>query len=112
VYTYLCYAACAAVLAVTCGVQGLGLLDDVFSPVVIGLLLAVFSTILGHSIFSWCLKFFSPSFVSAAKLCEPVVASILAVFLFGEVPTLMQLAGGILILGGLYAYSRVEGGKQ
>ncbi len=112
VYTYIVYAACAAVLVAVCLAGDLRLWAYGMRPVIIGALLAVFSTILGHSIFSWCLKFFSPSFVSAAKLCEPVVASILAAFLFGEVPTLMQLAGGALILGGLYAYSRIENGKE
>ena len=68
-------------------------------PVIVGLLLAVFSTILGHSVFSWCLKYFSPSFVSASKLCEPIVAAVLAGFLFGELPVLLQIAGGALILG-------------
>ena len=75
VYTYLVYTACAAVLVVTCFVQGYGLFDYGLSAVIVGLLLSVFSTFLGHSIFSWCLKYFSPSFVSASKLCEPVVAS-------------------------------------
>ena len=77
-------------------------------PMVVGLLLSVFSTILGHSIFSWCLKYFSPSFVSASKLCEPVVAAVLAGFLFGEIPGLLQLLGGALILGGVLYYSRLE----
>lgn len=108
VYTYLVYTACAAVLAAACLVQGLGLFDYGPSPVIVGLLLAVFSTILGHSIFSWCLKFFSPSFVSASKLCEPVVAAVIASFLFGEVPGALQLLGGILILGGVLFYSRLE----
>lgn len=108
VYTYIVYTACAAVLLVTCLVQGTGLLDYGGSPIVVGLLLAVFSTILGHSIFSWCLKYFSPSFVSASKLCEPVVAAILAGFLFGEIPTILQLAGGVLILGGVLYYSGIE----
>ena len=108
VYTYLVYSACAAVLVVTCFVQGQGLLDYGISAVIVGLLLAIFSTILGHSIFSWCLKFFSPSFVSASKLCEPVVAAILAGFLFGEQIRPLQLVGGVLILGGVYCYSRIE----
>ena len=108
VYTYLVYTACGAVLMILCMVQGYGLFSFGFSAVVVGLLLAVFSTILGHSIFSWCLKFFSPSFVSASKLCEPVVAAILAGFLFGEVPTELQLLGGGLILGGVFYYSRLE----
>ena len=108
VYTYLVYTACGAVLMILCMVQGYGLFSFGFSAVIVGLLLAVFSTILGHSIFSWCLKFFSPSFVSASKLCEPVVAAILAGFLFGEVPTALQLLGGGLILGGVLYYSRLE----
>lgn len=108
VYTYIVYSACGAVLLGTCFVQGTGLMDYGSSAVVVGLLLAVFSTILGHSIFSWCLKYFSPSFVSASKLCEPVVAAILAGFLFGEVPTLLQLLGGGLILGGVVYYSGIE----
>lgn len=108
VYTYLVYTACGAVLMILCMVQGYGLFSFGFSAVIVGLLLAVFSTILGHSIFSWCLKSFSPSFVSASKLCEPVVAAILAGFLFGEVPTALQLLGGGLILGGVFYYSRLE----
>ena len=108
VYTYLVYSGCAAVLVVTCFVQGQGLLDYGISAVIVGLLLAILSTILGHSIFSWCLKYFSPSFVSASKLCEPVVAAILAGILFGEGLKPLQVVGGILILGGVYCYSRIE----
>lgn len=108
VYTYIVYAACALVLVIMCTIQGTSLFAYGISPVIVGFLLAIFSTILGHSIFSWCLKYFSPSFVSASKLCEPVVAAILAGFLFGEIPTLVQLAGGILILGGNYYYSQIE----
>ncbi len=108
VYTYLVYTACAVVLLVLCASQKAGLLDYGLSPVVVGLLLAFFSTILGHSIFSWCLKYFSPSFVSASKLCEPVVAAVLAGFLFGEYPGVLQMMGSALILSGVYGYSRLE----
>ena len=108
VYTYMVYAACAAVLVATCLVQGHHLFAYGWSAVIVGGLLAVFSTILGHSIFSWCLKYFSPSFVSASKLCEPVVAAIMAGFLFGELPGWLQMIGGALILGGVLWYSRLE----
>lgn len=108
VYTTMVYAVCAAVLVVACLVQGQGLFAYGLSPVWVGLLLAVFSTILGHSVFSWCLRFFSPSFVSASKLCEPVAAALLAVPLFGEIPAPLQLVGGGLILGGVLWYSRLE----
>ena len=108
VYTYLVYAACALVLVLTCLAQDQKLLGYGLSPVLVGLLLAVFSTLLGHSIFSWCLKYFSPAFVSASKLCEPVVAAILAAILFAELPGALMLLGGALILGGVLYYSRLE----
>ena len=108
VYTYMVYTACAAVLVVTCVAQGSNLVGYGWSAIIVGLLLAVFSTILGHSIFSWCLKYFSPSFVSASKLCEPVVAAVFAGFLFGELPGWLQVTGGLLILGGVLWYSKLE----
>ena len=108
VYTYMVYTACAAVLTATCMLQGHRLFGYGPSPIIVGALLAVFSTLLGHSIFSWCLKFFSPSFVSASKLCEPVAAAMMAAFLFGEIPVPLQILGGALILGGVCWYSRIE----
>ena len=108
VYTFVVYTACAAALLITCGVQGYDLLGYGLSPVTVGLLLALFSTILGHSIFSWCLKYFSPAFVSASKLCEPVAAAVLAGFLFGEIPGWLQIVGGVLVLAGVLWYSRNE----
>lgn len=108
VYTYLVYTACAAMLLVMCLVQGQSMTAYGMQTVLIGLLLALFSTILGHSVFSWCLKYFSPSFVSASKLCEPVVSATMAAFLFGEIPAALQLAGGMLILGSVFYYARLE----
>lgn len=107
-YTYVVYISCAVTLLIVTLVQGFDLFGFGLSAIVVGLLLSVCSTILGHSIFSWCLKYFSPSFVSASKLCEPVVAAILAVFLFGEIPGVLQIVGGVLIIGGVYLYSRIE----
>ena len=112
VYTFVVYVSCAAVLLLFCFAQGDRLFGYGISGILVGFLLAVFSTILGHSIFSWCLKYFSPSFVSASKLCEPVVAAILAGFLFGESPAALQLLGGALILGGVLYYSRLEKKNQ
>lgn len=108
VYTYVVYSACAFVLVLTCMVQGYALFDYGISAIIVGALLAIFSTILGHSIFSWCLKYFSPTFVSASKLCEPVVAAIFAGILFGEVPAIPVFVGGAMILGGVLYYSKIE----
>lgn len=107
-YTYVVYTVCAAALLLIAVFQGQTLFGYGSSAIIVGLLLAVFSTLLGHSIFSWCLKYFSPAFVSASKLCEPVAASIMAALLFGEMPAYMQILGGVLIIGGVLYYSRIE----
>lgn len=108
IYTFIVYLFSAVTLVLITLFQGCSLTGYGASGIVVGLLLAVFSTILGHSIFSWCLKFLSPTFVSASKLCEPVVVALFAVFLFGEIPGILQIAGGLVILGGVLYYSRLE----
>ena len=108
VYTYIVYVSCMVVLLATCLIQGHNIFGFGISAPVVGLLLSLFSTILGHSIFSWCLKYFSPSFVSASKLCEPVVSAIIAMFIFSEIPTFLQIAGAVLVFGGVLFYSFVE----
>lgn len=108
VYTYIVYCFCALSLAIAAIFTSTPMWGYGNSSIWVGLLLAVFSTLLGHSIFSWCLKYMSPAFVSTAKLCEPVVASLFAVALFGEIPSLLQCLGGAVILGGVIYYSRVE----
>ena len=107
-YTWVVYVTCAAALLILCALRGEPLTGWGISAPLVGALLAVFSTVLGHSIFSWCLKYFSPSFVSASKLCEPVVAAVLAAFLFGELPTALQILGAALILGGVLYYAKLE----
>ena len=98
----------ALALGLATAFSGLAFTGYGVRSVVVGLLLSVCSTLLGHSIFSWCLKFFSPSFVSASKLCEPVAAAVFALFLFREVPALQQIAGGVVTIGGVLLYSQVE----
>lgn len=108
VYTYIVYVFCALALGLATAASGLTFTGYGMRSVVVGLLLSVCSTLLGHSIFSWCLKFLSPSFVSASKLCEPVLAAVFALFLFGEIPAFLQIAGGMVTIGGVLLYSQVE----
>ena len=68
--------------------------------------MALCCTIGGHTVYSWALKFLSPSFVSTVKMMEPVFASIWGLFLFGEVPGLLVIVGSIFVIGGIALYSR------
>ncbi len=112
VYTFLTYLACLAALLVMALASHTPLVGYGGQEILIGLALAVLCTLMGHSLFSWCLKFLSPAYVSAVKLCEPVVSGLLAVPLFGEIPTLLQLGGMALVLGSVLLYTRAESGPK
>lgn len=108
IYTFLTYLACFLTLLVMAIVSGTPLAGYGGREWLIGLGLAVLCTLMGHSLFSWCLKYLSPAYVSAVKLCEPVFSGAMAVPLFGEMPTPVQLLGAAIILGAVLLYTWAE----
>ncbi len=69
------------------------------------ILLAFIPQLIGHSTFNWALGFLSASLVSVAFMAEPVGTIILALIVFGETPLIPELAGGALILVGIFVVS-------
>lgn len=108
IYTFLTYVFCFLALLVMAAGSGTPLVGYGGREWLIGLGLAVLCTLMGHSLFSWCLKYLSPAYVSAAKLCEPVFSGALAVPLFGEIPAPLQLLGAVLVLGAVLLYTKAE----
>ena len=108
IYTFLTYLACFLTLLIMALASGTPLVGYGAREWLIGLGLAVLCTLMGHSLFSWCLKFLSPAYVSAVKLCEPVFSGALAGPLFGEIPTPVQLLGAVIILGAVLLYTWAE----
>lgn len=72
------------------------------------LLLALFPQLLGHSSFNWALGFLPVAYVTVAVISEPIGASILALFLFGEIPTAVTLLGSTFIIAGLVVAGRAR----
>ncbi|NGQ94830.1 DMT family transporter [Brevibacillus sp. SYP-B805] len=68
--------------------------------------LALFPTLLGHTLFNWAIKWLSTSTISMSILGEPVGTAILAYFILGEVLSLPQWIGGAVILGGIFLFIR------
>lgn len=64
-------------------------------------LLALVSQLVGHTSMNYSLRFLDPTFVATVILLEPVVASILAMFIFSEVPGLLTAAGALVLLVGV-----------
>ena len=64
--------------------------------------LGVVPTIIGHNAIYYSVKYVPPTVVSAFPLGEPVIATILAFFIFGEYISLIIYIGGTVTLFGLY----------
>lgn len=107
-YTFLVYGTAALALALFCAAARLPVVGYEPRNYALGLGLALCCTLLGHSIFSWGLKYLPATFISTAKLGEPVFATVLGIFLFGQIPALQQIVGAVIILGGLYLYTAVQ----
>jgi drug/metabolite transporter (DMT)-like permease len=71
--------------------------------------LAIIPQLLGHTSFNYALRYKSSALVSVALLGEPIGSVILAFFLLKETPTFAELAGGAIILAGIYLVSRSNG---
>ena len=108
VYTSLVYLSAAGTVLAAALAGGQALTG--WGPVnlLAGLGMAVFCTLLGHSVFSWGLKYLPPAFISTANLLEPVLAAVWGLLLFGERPGPLVVLGGGVILLGIAVYSREE----
>ena len=105
VYTCLVYGAAALTVLTIAVARGMPLAGYGAMNYATALGMAVFCTLLGHSVFSWGLKYLPPAFISTAKLLEPVFAALLGLLLFAEVPGWTVLLGGAVVIGGVALYS-------
>ena len=111
-FTLIAYPVCLITLLILDFVSGTPIVGYEIKELFIGLGMAVFCTLLGHSILNWTLKYLSPGYVSAVKLCEPIFATVLGILLFKEIPSAIQVIGAFIIIFGIYIYSTVENTEQ
>jgi len=108
VYIWLAYGTAAAVLVLA--VAGTGRAPLGYSELAYAAMLglALGPQLLGHTAFNWALRHLSATFVAVSILGEPVGSAILALILFGERFAPLQLAGFLVLLGGIYLAARGE----
>ena len=70
------------------------------------LLLGIIPTILGHGSMYYAIRFVSPTVVASTPMGEPILASIMAWFLFNEAVGFSTLIGGSITLIGLFILTR------
>ena len=69
-------------------------------------LLAVIAHLIGHNATNWALGSLSAAVVAVAILGEPVASALIAAALLDEVPSALEVAGGAVVLAGVYVALR------
>ncbi|MGH2807883.1 MAG: DMT family transporter [Actinomycetota bacterium] len=106
-YNVVTYAAAGILLAVVCIVAGSPLWGYGAQTWIAIAGLVIGPQLLGHTVLNFVLKDLDATTVSVAVMAEPIVASLLALVLFSEVPPALIYPGGAAILAGIYLVSVV-----
>ena len=108
VYTRTLYLSAAGTLLFIACILNENLIQYSFNEYVGLLFLGIVPTILGHNSIYYAVKYVSPTIVAAFPLGEPVIATILAFFIFQEIITLNIFIGGFITLVGLILISQYK----
>ncbi|MBA7674138.1 hypothetical protein ES703_82345 [subsurface metagenome] len=100
---YTCSAVILLVATVAFGYSFFGYSKTTYIMLV---LLALVPQLIGHSSLNLAVRLMPVIFVSVAILGEPVGATILGYFILGETPSVNEIVGGLLILGGIFLVMR------
>jgi len=100
-YTLVVYASAALILLFMSVFRGEKLFGYSSSAYMIFLAMALVPQTLGHSVLNYTLKFLPATVISMALLGEPIGSTILAIVFLKEIPSTLEVVGGILILIGI-----------
>jgi len=101
-YATICYSTTALLLLAASLALGVRLSGFPLATWLLFVGLALGPQILGHTVFNWGLKHLPASRIAMMIVAEPIGAAILAFMVLGQAPTANELAGGALILVGVY----------
>ncbi|MBN2239292.1 MAG: DMT family transporter [Dehalococcoidales bacterium] len=101
-YSAVSYGSAAVCLLVATLIAGHDLSGYLTTTYTMFILLAIIPQLIGHSSLNWSLKFMPATMVTIAVLGEPVITTLLAFFILDETPAVIEIIGGVLILGGIY----------
>jgi drug/metabolite transporter (DMT)-like permease len=107
-YIGLVYPAAAVVLLGIASASGTRLLGYPVTGYMWVVLLAAGPQLLGHTAYNWALKYVSATFVTVTLLAEPIGATLLAIPVLSQVPSGIRIAGGMLVLAGIFLAARAE----
>lgn len=101
-YVVVVYGVCAIVLAAIVAAGGQAFVGYPAREWALFVALGIGPGLFGHTVINWTLAHLRSSVVSVSLLGEPIGAAFLALALLSEVPTGYTIAGGIVVLAGIY----------
>ncbi len=101
-YTGAVYPATAVLLLAAVAASGTALTGHPRDAYLAMMLLALIPQLVGHNALNWALGSLPAAVVAIAILGEPIGAAIIAVPLLDEVPRAIEVAGGAVVLLGVY----------
>jgi len=107
-YIALCYGTAAVLLGLAVVMLNLPVMGLGAGTYLAMLALGLVSQVIGHSVYNWVLKRFSPNFVSVCLLGEPVLSGLLGLLYFREAIANPTLIGGGIVLLGIYLGIQAE----
>ena len=105
-YTFVAYGCAALTVLVISLISGTPLTGYGANNWLTALGMAVLCTLMGHSVFTWGLKYLPPAYISTVKLLDPVFSALWGLLLFQEKPTLQVILGGVIVIAGVFIYGR------
>ncbi len=104
IYVFIVYSVSALVLFVMCFASKTPIYPYSPKEFMLFAALAFFCSIFGHTVYNYMVKYVSSTLISVSTLCEPIFASIMAMLIFREIPSIYTLVGGIIIIAGIFYY--------
>lgn len=111
-YLTIIYTGAAVLLLVAVVISGHGFLGYSLVTYLMLILLALVPQLIGHSSLNLAVRLIPVTLVSVAILGEPVGATILGTVILSEIPTITEILGGLLIIGGIFIVVRYGSKKR
>jgi drug/metabolite transporter (DMT)-like permease len=105
-YLTILYTCSAVILLVATVLSGHSLFGYSPTTYLMLILLALVPQLIGHTSINLAVRLIPVTFVSVAILGEPVGAALLGSIILGEIPTANEIAGGFLMLSGIFLVLR------
>ena len=111
-YNTTVYAGTAALLLIAAVATGAPFSGFTAGTYAMLLLVALVPQVIGHSLLNWSLAHVTATAVAISVMAEPVLTTAAAIPILREVPPATSVAGGALVLAGIYAAMRPRGREQ